>query len=99
MGLDLPQVLLVLGLLLTAAAGLSGWLHGTVLSISVLSLGAGIRLALADVIEVAPGDDWLVVGSGLALVMTLFSDARLVEEELLRERWPVAGRTLMLLMP
>src|SRR3954463_1984036 len=99
MGLDLPQVLLVLGLLLTAAAGLSGWLHGTVLSISVLSLGAGIGLALADVIEVAPGDDWLVVGIELALVMTLFSDGLLVEEELLRERWRAPVRTLLAAMP
>src|SRR3954468_23700478 len=99
MGLDLPQVLLVLGLLLTAAAGLSGWLHGTVLSISVLSLGAGIGLALADVIEVAPGDDWLVVVIELALVMTLFSDGLLVEEELLRERWRAPVRTLLAAMP
>src|SRR3954451_15395139 len=99
MGLDLPQVLLVLGLLLSAAAGLSGWLHGTVLSISVLSLGAGIGLALADVIEVAPGDDWLVVVIELALVMTLFSDGLLVEEELLRERWRAPVRTLLAAMP
>src|SRR3954447_26858998 len=99
MGLDLPQVLLVLGLLLTAAAGLSGWLHGTVLSISVLSLGAGIGLALADVIEVAPGDDWLVVVIELAVVMTLFSDGLLVEEELLRERWRAAVRTLLAAIP
>src|SRR3954471_14829581 len=99
MGLDLPQVLLVLGLLLTAAAGLSGWLHGTVLSISVLSLGAGIGLALADVIEVAPGDDWLVVVIELALVITLFSDGLLVEEELLRERWRAPVRTLLAAMP
>src|SRR3954463_14844481 len=99
MGLDLPQVLLVLGLLLTAAAGLSGGLHGTVLSISVLSLGAGIGLALADAIEVAPGGDWLVVVIELALVMTLFSDGLLVEEELLRERWRAPVRTLLAAMP
>jgi sodium/hydrogen antiporter len=99
MGLDLPEVLLVLGLLLTAAAGLSGWLHGTVLSISVLSLAAGIALALAGVIDVRPDDDWLVVVAELALVITLFADGLLVEEELLRERWRGPVRTLVAAMP
>src|SRR5262245_14425393 len=99
MGLDLPEVLLVLGLLLTAAAGLSGWLHGTVLSISVLSLAAGIVLALTGVIDVRPDDDWLVVVAELALVITLFADGLLVEEELLRERWRGPVRTLVAAMP
>jgi sodium/hydrogen antiporter len=99
MGLDLPEVLLVLGVLLIAAAALSGWLHGTVLSISVLSLAAGIGLALAGVIEVEPGDDWLVVVIELALVMTLFSDGLLVEAELLREGWQAPTRTLVAAMP
>src|SRR3954453_23100172 len=99
MGLDLPEVLLVLGLLLTAAAALSGWLHGTVLSISVLSLAAGIGLALAGVIEVEPGDDWLVGVIELGLVMTLFADGLLVEEELLREGWQAPTRTLVAAMP
>jgi len=39
-----PEALLVVGFLLVAGAGLSGWLHGTVLSISVLSVTAGIAL-------------------------------------------------------
>jgi NhaP-type Na+/H+ or K+/H+ antiporter len=99
MGLDLPEVLLVLGVLLTAAAGLSGWLHGTVLSISVLSLAAGVGLALTGVIDVEPGDDWLVVVAELALVITLFADGLLVEEELLRERWRGPVRTLIAAMP
>jgi NhaP-type Na+/H+ or K+/H+ antiporter len=99
MGLDLPEVLLVLGALLTATAALSGWLHVNVLSISVLSLAAGIGLALAGVIDVEPGDDWLVVVIELALVMTLFADGLLVEEELLRERWHAPVRTLVAAMP
>ena len=45
MSIGFPEAVLVLGLLLGAAAGLSGWLHGTVLSTSVLSLGAGLVLA------------------------------------------------------
>jgi sodium/hydrogen antiporter len=99
MGLDLPEVLLVVGLLLTVAAGLSGWLHGTVLSISVLSLAAGVGLALAGVIDVEPGDDWLVVVAELALVITLFADGLLIEAELLRSRWHGPVRTLVAAMP
>src|SRR5262249_51603948 len=99
MGLDLPEILLVLGALLTAAAGLSGWLHGTVLSISVLSLAAGVGIALTGVIEDRQGDDWHVVVAELALVITLFADGLLVEEELLRERWHGPVRTLIAAMP
>jgi sodium/hydrogen antiporter len=99
MGLDLPQVLLVLGVLLTVAAGLSGWLHGTVLSISVLSLAAGVGLALAGVIDVHPSDDWLIVVAELALMITLFADGLLVEEELLRTRWRGPARTLGAALP
>src|SRR3954451_15444847 len=99
MGLDLSEVLLVLGLLLTVAAALSGWLHGTVLSISVLSVVAGVGLAAAGVIEVRPSDDWLVVVAELALIITLFADGLLVEEELLRERWRGPARTLGAAMP
>jgi sodium/hydrogen antiporter len=99
MGLDLPEVLLVLGVLLTVAAALSGWLHGTVLSISVLSVAAGVGLALTGVIDVRPTDDWLVVVAELALVITLFADGLLVEEELLRERWRGPVRTLGAAMP
>src|SRR3954464_7485366 len=99
MGLDLPQVLLLLGVLLTTAAALSGWLHGTVLSISVLSLAAGVGLAAAGGIDVHPSDDWLVVVAELALVITLFADGLLVEEELLREGWRGPARTLGAAMP
>ena len=99
MGLDLPEVLLVLGLLLTATAAVSGWLNVSVLSISVLSLAAGMGLAVAGVIEVEPDDDWLIVVIELALVMTLFADGLLVEEELLRKRWHAPARTLVAAMP
>lgn len=99
MGLDLPEALLVLGALLTAAAALSGWLHGTVLSISVLSVAAGVGLALAGVVDVQTDDDWLIVVIELALVITLFSDGLLVEEELLRTGWGAPARTLVAAMP
>jgi hypothetical protein len=40
MDIGFAEALLLLGLLLVIAAALSGWLHGTVLSISVLSVVA-----------------------------------------------------------
>jgi hypothetical protein len=39
--LDFPHIVLLLGLLLLGTSALSGWLHGTELSISVLSLAEG----------------------------------------------------------
>jgi hypothetical protein len=38
-----PELLLIVGLLLATAAALSGLFHGTALSISVLSVTAGMR--------------------------------------------------------
>ena len=52
MDLGFGESLLLFGLLLSVAAGLSGVMHGTVLSVSVLSVGLGVLLALADVVEV-----------------------------------------------
>ena len=66
-----PEALLLIGALLTVAAGLSGWLNGTVLSISVLSVVAGIGLAWGGVIAVSPGAEIVVVTVELALVLTL----------------------------
>ena len=40
MDVGFPEALLILGALLDLAAGLSGWLHGTVLSISVMSVAS-----------------------------------------------------------
>lgn len=74
MDIGFAEALLVVGVLLVAGAGLSGWLHGTVLSISVLSVAAGIALALAGVIEADPTAAVVVFAVELALVLTLFSD-------------------------
>jgi NhaP-type Na+/H+ or K+/H+ antiporter len=97
--LGFAEALLILGLLLAVAAALSGWLHGTVLSISVLSVGAGIVLALLDVVEISPGSTVLLYLVELALILTLFSDGLLVESELLREHWGPTARALVLAMP
>jgi NhaP-type Na+/H+ or K+/H+ antiporter len=94
-----PEALLVLGLLLVAAAGLSGWLHGTVLSISVLSVLAGLGLSAAGVITVEPGAETVVILVELALILTLFADGLLVEDELLRRHWAPPARALVIAMP
>jgi sodium/hydrogen antiporter len=99
MDLTFPEALLILGTLLVAAAALSGWLHGTVLSISVLSVVAGISLSLAGVLSVEPGAEVVVLLVELALVLTLFSDGLLVEDELLKRHWAPPARALVVAMP
>jgi sodium/hydrogen antiporter len=93
------EALLILGLLLSVAAALSGWLHGTVLSISVLSVVAGVSLALLDVVNANPGAQIVVLLVELALILTLFSDGLLVESELIREHWGPPARALVIAMP
>jgi sodium/hydrogen antiporter len=93
------EALLLIGLLLAVGAGLSGWLRGTVLSISVLSVAAGIGLALAGTISADPGSEIVVISVELALVLTLFADGLFVEDELLRRYWGPAARALVVAMP
>lgn len=80
------------------AAALSGWLRGTVLSISVLSVTAGLVLAWTGIIDVSPWAKSVVVVE-LALVLTLFADGLVVERELLREHWTPAALALVVAMP
>jgi NhaP-type Na+/H+ or K+/H+ antiporter len=93
------NALLLLGLLLVVTAGLSGWLHGTVLSISVLSVAAGIVLSLGGAITVTPGAKIVVLTVELALVLTLFSDGLFAERELVRREWHAPARALVIAMP
>ena len=99
MDIGFAEALLILGLLLSAAAALSGWLHGTVLSISVLSVAAGVLLALLEVVEADPAARVVVLLVELALILTLFSDGLLVESELLRDHWGPPARALVIAMP
>ncbi|HEU4449056.1 MAG TPA: cation:proton antiporter [Gaiellaceae bacterium] len=99
MDIGFAEALLILGLLLASAAALSGWLHGTVLSISVLSVVAGVGLALLDVVSANPGAELVVLVVELALILTLFSDGLLVESELLRAHWGPPARALVIAMP
>jgi len=99
MDIGFAEALLVLGVILAAAAGLSGWLHGTVLSISVLSVAAGVGLSFADVLSVTPGATIVLLIVELALILTLFSDGLFVERELLQQHWGPPARALALAMP
>jgi NhaP-type Na+/H+ or K+/H+ antiporter len=99
MDLGFAEALVIVGLLLTVAAGLSGLMRGTVLSISVLAVVAGIVLALLDVIAVSPGDPVLVEIVELALILTLFADGLIVERELLRIHWGPPTRAIVIAMP
>ncbi len=99
MELGFAEALLIFGALLFGAAGLSGWLQGTVLSISVLSVGAGIVLSELGVITVDPASKTVLYVIEIALVMTLFSDGLLVEGELLRDHWGPAALALVIAMP
>lgn len=99
MDVSFELALLVVGGLLLAAAALSGWLRGTVLSISVLSVAAGIVLAELDVVSVDPAAKSVLYVVELALVLTLFADGLLVEDELLREHWTPAALALVIAMP
>ncbi len=99
MDLGFAEALLLFGALLFGAAALSSWLQGTVLSISVLSVGAGIVLSELGAISVDPTSKTVLYIIEIALILTLFSDGLLVEAELLRHHWGPAALALVIAMP
>jgi sodium/hydrogen antiporter len=99
MEIGFGEALLIIGTLLAAAAALSGLMRGTVLSTSVLSVAAGIVLALTDVVTIDVSDPGVVDLVELALILTLISDGLLVERELLAVHWSPPARALALAMP
>jgi sodium/hydrogen antiporter len=99
MGVGFAEALAVVGGLLLASSALSGLTRRTILSTSVLAVGAGIALSLAGVISLSPGEHVLVLLVEVVLLLTLFSDGLLVEEELLRRHWGAAARALVIAMP
>src|SRR5919106_949045 len=99
MEIGFGEALLLIGVLLATAAALSGLMRGTVLSISVLAVAAGVGLAAADVVEIDAGDSGVVELIELALILTLFSDGLIVERELLRIHWSPATRAIVGAMP
>src|SRR3954447_3508939 len=99
MGIGFDTAVLLVGAVLVVAAGLSGWLHGTVLSISVLAVATGMVLSFADVLDVQPRDTGLLEVVELALVLTLFTDGLVAERELVQQQWRKPARALVLAMP
>lgn len=99
MDLTFGEALLISGALLALAAALSGVFRGTILSVSVLGVAAGVALAATGVVEVEADDGTIVELIELALIVTLFSDGLLVERELLIVHWSAPARALALAMP
>jgi NhaP-type Na+/H+ or K+/H+ antiporter len=99
MEISFGEALLIIGGLLAVAAALSGVMRGTVLSISVLGVAAGLGLAATDVISVDAEDPGILELVELALILTLFSDGMFVERELLGRHWGPPARALALAMP
>jgi NhaP-type Na+/H+ or K+/H+ antiporter len=99
MNLGFGDAILVIGVLLAVAAALSGLMRGTVLSISVLSVAAGIVLAEAGVVSVEATSPGVVDVIEIALILTLFSDGLFVERELLRLHWGPVTRAIVVAMP
>jgi NhaP-type Na+/H+ or K+/H+ antiporter len=99
MEIGFGDAMLVFGGLLAVAAGLSGVMRGTVLSISVLSVALGIILAEVDVVSVDASDKAVVHLVELALILTLFSDGMFVERELLGRHWSPVARAIVIAMP
>jgi sodium/hydrogen antiporter len=99
MDVGFGEAVLLSGALLAVAAALSGAMRGTVLSISVLSVAAGLILAEAGAIHVDGSDTAVVHLFLLALIVTLFSDGLFVERELLVLHWGPVARALVFAMP
>ena len=99
MELGFGAALLIAGSLLAVAAALSGVMRGTILSISVLSVTAGIVLAATDVIAIDFDDAGVVELIELALVLTLIADGLVVDRELLARHWGPPARALVIAMP
>lgn len=99
MDLGFADAVLLFGALLAIVAALSGWIRGTVLSASVLSVALGAVLAAADVVHADVSDPSIVELIELALVVTLFSDGMFVERELLLRHWSPVARSLVIAMP
>jgi sodium/hydrogen antiporter len=94
-----PAALTAVGLLLVGVATASGLVRRSVLSIVVLSVAAGAALEATGILHVDAGGKPLIVVVELVLLLTLFSDGLLVEQELLRRHWGPAARALVLALP
>jgi NhaP-type Na+/H+ or K+/H+ antiporter len=99
MEIGFTTAVLTFGALLWVAAMLSGVMKGTVLSISVLSVAAGVAMAELGVVDVDPTGSALRHIAEVTLILTLFADGLTVERELLRRHWDSPARALAIAMP
>jgi sodium/hydrogen antiporter len=99
MDVGFGTAMLFAGGLLAIAAALSGLMRGTVLSIAVLSVTAGLVLAEVGAIHVYAGDTAVVHLFELALIVTLLSDGLFVDREMLVVHWGPVARALVIAMP
>jgi sodium/hydrogen antiporter len=99
MDIGFGGAVLLFGALVGLVAALSGVMRGTVLSASLLSVGLGMALASAGVVEADATDESIVDLIELALIVTLFADGMFVEGELLRRHWSPVARSLVIAMP
>src|SRR3954471_15280690 len=99
MDVGFGTAMLFAGGLLGVAAALSGLMRGTVLSIAVLSVTAGLVLAEVDAIHVYAGDTAVVHLFEVALIVTLLSDGLFVDREMLVVHWGPVARALVIAMP
>ncbi|MSO41495.1 MAG: sodium:proton antiporter [Solirubrobacterales bacterium] len=99
MDFGFAEALLVFGALLTLAAALSGVSRATVLSTAVLSVAAGLLLALTGAVSIDPENETVFELIELALILTLFSDGMFVERELLAKHWGPPARAIVIAMP
>ncbi len=99
MEIGFGEALLIIGALLAVSAALSGLMHGTVLSASVLSVVLGIVLAELGVISIDVDDQGVLELIELALILTLVADGLHVDRELLGRHWGPPARALVFAMP
>ncbi|NQX37183.1 cation:proton antiporter [Herbiconiux sp. VKM Ac-2851] len=88
-------------MVLLAAILISGLAHRTLLSTTLLFLGAGFLLGpgISGVLDVSLGDPALGTLSQLALFVVLFTDGQRIGFRDLRRAWRLPGRALLLGMP
>jgi len=91
--------LTAVGLLLILSATRSGLVQRTMLSLPMLSVAAGAALEVSGVLTVTPGAEPIVLVVEVVLLVTLFSDGLLVEQEVLRRHWRAPVRALVIAMP
>ena len=99
MEIGFDEALAVFGALLICTAAVSGLVRRTVLSISVIAVAAGAGLDAVGVLTVDPTAESIILVVELVLLVTLFSDGLLVEQELLRRVWRGPARALAIAMP